>query len=170
MRLHATSIASIFVFVGAAFSQGSSAPAARCNESVFKPCICAKNVPETIKYRPSLAACGGKAAAILEGEYGNSFSVVLRDRENRDRYPASGFNGCSKAEADLGLAKCSAYKCQKVTRKNGKLICCFGGSGDSAVLSKASRMTIKLRDVPGSSDDPLLRVCLNRFSPRVKLN
>lgn len=145
-------------------------PAARCNESVFKPCICSSSVPSDIKYRPRLRQCGGNAAAILEGDFANSFSVVLRDRLNRDRYPAVGFNGCNTAAAALGLARCSAYKCQKVIRNPGQTICCFGDSGDSAVLSKATRLTIKLRDVPNASTDPLARICLNGFDSNRKLN
>ncbi len=145
-------------------------PDANCNESIFRPCICSAQVPAEIKYRPKLKACGGKAAAILEGDYASSFSVVLRDRLNRDRYPASGFNGCSTAQANLGLAKCSAYKCQKIMRRNGTYTCCFGASGSSSVLSKATRLTIKLRDVPNASTDPLMRVCLKGFNPKINLN
>lgn len=145
-------------------------PEATCNESVFKPCICASKSPTSIKYRPELRACGGRAAAILEGEFANSFSVVLRDRLNRDRYPDKGFNGCTLEEANTGAARCSAYKCQKTIRRNGKFTCCFGASGKSKLLSKASRLTIKLRDVPGSTEDPLLRVCLPLFKPIYKMN
>ncbi|NMC63388.1 MAG: hypothetical protein GYA55_09515 [SAR324 cluster bacterium] len=148
-------------------------PPARCKEfkgSIFKPCICPKHVPKTIKYRPSLAVCGGNAAAILSGAYGNSFSVVLRDSQNNDRVPAVGFNGCTKEEADLGLARCSAFKCQKTIRSGGKYICCFGDSGTSRTLSSATRMTIKLRDDPTSGNDPLIRVCLPGFDPDKKLN
>jgi hypothetical protein len=151
-------------------AQQSTLPTARCNESVFMPCVCSSQVPETIKYRPRLAQCGGAAAVILEGEFASSFSVVLRDRLNRDRFPAVGFNGCSAAEANAGLARCSAYKCQKVSRRPGRYTCCLGASGDSAVLSKATRMTIKLRDVPNASTDPLARICLKGFSPRRNLN
>lgn len=151
---------------------GQSLPEARCNESVFKPCVCSGQVPDTIKYRPSVRQCGGRAAVILEGEFASSFSVVLRDRLNRDRFPAAGFNGCTAAEANSvsPRAECSAYKCQKVIRRPGRYTCCFGGSGDSRVLSKASRITIKLRDVPNASTDPLLRVCLNGFNPTRPLN
>ena len=147
-------------------------PEARCNESVFKPCICPSIVPEDIKFRPRLAACGGKAAVILSGEWASSYSVVLRDRLNRDRYPSSGYNGCSAAEAggEFPPNKCSAFKVQRKIRKDNKVIHCFGNKGTDKILVKASRLTIKLKDVPGSSLDPLARVCLQDYSAKVNLN
>ena len=151
-------------------SQAIDLPKATCNESVFKPCICASKSPPQVKFRPRHGQCGGKAAAILEGEFANSFSVVLRDRLNRDRYPSVGFNGCTKAQADMGLAKCSAYKCQKTIRSNGKYVCCFGGAGTSSILSKVTRLTIKLKDSPNDSNDPLARICLPLFSAKYKMN
>ena len=147
-------------------------PAARCNESVFKPCICPATVPEDIKFRPRLAACGGKAAVILENDWASSYSVVLRDRLNRDRYPSSGYNGCSASEAggEAPPNKCSAFKVQKKIRSDGKVIHCFGNRGSDKILTKATRLTIKLEDVPGSSSDPLARICLESFSAKVDLN
>lgn len=147
-------------------------PPARCNESVFKPCICAKAVPSEVKYRPRLAECGGKAAVILEGEWASAFSVVFRDRQNRDRYPSVGYNGCTTAEAG-GVAppnRCSAFKVQKRIRQEGRVIHCFGNKGSDKILAKASRLTVKLKDVPMSSTDPLARICLNGFSARRPLN
>jgi hypothetical protein len=147
-------------------------PEARCNESVFKPCICAKSVPTEVKYRPRLPECGGKAAVILEGEWANAFSVVFRDRQNRDRYPSVGYNGCTAAEAG-GVAppnRCSAFKVQKKIRQEGRVIHCFGNKGTDKILAKASRLTVKLKDVPTSSMDPLARICLNGFSARKPLN
>jgi hypothetical protein len=147
-------------------------PPARCNESVFKPCICAKVVPTDVKYRPRLAACGGNAAVILEGEWASAFSVVFRDRQNRDRYPSSGYNGCTAAEAG-GVAppnRCSAFKVQRKIREEGRVIHCFGNRGNAKILAKASRLTVKLKDVPTSSADPIARICLNGFSARNPLN
>jgi hypothetical protein len=147
-------------------------PEARCNESVFKPCICAEDVPAEVKYRPRLAECGGKAAVILEGEWAGAYSVVLRDRLNRDRYPSQGYNGCTATEAG-GISppnRCSAFKVQRKIRGAGRVIHCFGDKGTDKILAKASRLTIKLKDVPNSSADPIARVCLSRFSPRVPLN
>lgn len=158
------------VFVIAPSAHALKLPKATCNESVFKPCVCASKAPKSIQFRPSLKACGGKAAAILSGDFANSFSVVLRDRLNRDRFPATGFNGCTAEEAALGPNRCSAYKCQKVIKSGGQQVCCFGGSGSSRLLSKATRMTIKLRDVPEDSSDPLVRVCLPLFSASNKMN
>lgn len=164
------SISAIVSLVNTA--QAIEVPPARCNESVFKPCICAPAVPAEVKYRPRLAACGGKAAVILEGEWASAFSVVFRDRQNRDRYPSSGYNGCTAAEAG-GVAppnRCSAFKVQRRIRESGRTIHCFGNRGTDTILAKASRLTVKLRDVPMSSMDPLARICLRGFSPRVPLN
>lgn len=155
-------------------------PEATCKEiagSPFKPCICADKVPTTIKYRPSLAECGGKAAAILSGQFATSYSVVLRDKGNRDRWPASGYNGCTSEETSKGLNKCSAFKCQKILKRStssvttgAQQICCFGEKGTNQILGGASRLTIKLQDVPNSSSDPLVRVCLNGYKATKNLN
>ena len=162
----------------AATRRAKAIPEARCKEfpgSIFKPCICSSVVPKGIKYRPSLDACGGDAAAILSGQFSSSYSVVLRDSQNRDRWPASGYNGCSDSEVEDGLNKCSAFKCQRLfTRKNARgrneKVCCFGESGFHPILGGATRLTIKLRDIPGSTNDPLVRACLNDFDPDVNLN
>lgn len=153
-------------------AQALDIPAARCNESVFKPCIYPASVPEEIKFRTRLAACGGKAAVILEGAWAGSYSVVLRDRLNRNRYPSFGYNGCSKelAGGESPPNKCSAFKVQKKIRSKGKVIHCFGNKGSDKILAKASRLTIKLKDIPGSSTDPLARVCLTNFSTKANLN
>lgn len=156
-----------------ASSSSSSIPDANCKEfpgSIFKPCICADEVPSDIKFRPSLAACGGDAAAILTGSFASSFSVVLRDSQNRDRWPLSGYNGCSAAEVELGLNKCSAFKCQRTIRTAGQFTCCFGEPGRSSIMAPATRMTIKLKDLPTATTDPLLRVCLPGFDPVKNLN
>ena len=148
-------------------------PAPHCKEfpgSRFKPCICARDVPAQIQFRTTLPACNGKAAAILKGSYANSFSVVLRDSQNRDRWPSSGYNGCSATEVALGLNKCSAFKCQKVLRSASQQICCFGEAGTSRILAGATRMTVKFRDVPNAGNDPLARICLNKFSAKKNLN
>ena len=170
-------LSALFVVALANFSvahaAGGKAPAATCKEfknSVFKPCVCYDRVPKTIKYSPSLEACGGKAAATLSGPYAGAFSVVLRDKMNRDRWPASGYHGCTAAEVALGLNKCSAFKCQKVIDGVGEQTCCFGEKGTTKIMAGATRMTIKLRDVPESKLDPLVRICLNKFSPKLNLN
>jgi hypothetical protein len=164
------SIIALFLSCSSAFAV--EIPVAECNESVFTPCVCSSAVPPEIKFRPRLAACGGNAAVILEDEWASSYSVVLRDRLNRDRYPSSGYNGCTASEAG-GVAppnRCSAFKVQKKVRRGGAVIHCFGNRGADKILAKASRLTIKLKDVPGSSSDPLARICLNGFNTRVNLN
>ena len=133
-------------------------PRATCNESVFKPCICDEKVPVDIKYRTNHPLCNNRAAAILKGDFKDSFSIVLRDKLNRDRVAPIGFNNCTQAEIDAGLSKCSIFKAQKVIKTLSRTIHCFGLPG--ALMSKATRMTIKLADRPNSSDDPLVRVCL----------
>lgn len=175
-------VALVIVSPSASYAEKPRAKAlvANCKEfaaSVFKPCVCPKKVPVTIKYRPAVEECGGKAAAILSGSYTTSYSVVLRDNQNRDRWPASGYHGCSAAEVELGLNKCSAFKCQKVLRKNissvqsgPQQICCFGEPGTSKIMRGATRMTIKLKDDPTSGNDPLVRICLQDFSPHKDLN
>ena len=152
---------------------GNKVPTAKCKEfpgSRFANCICASEVPANIKYRPSYEACGGDAAAILSGGYAGAYSVVLRDSQNRDRWPASGYGGCSAAQVEAGLNKCSAFKCQSVKRIAGAQVCCFGEPGSSKIMAGATRMTIKLRDLPGSKLDPLLRICLPGFDPTDNLN
>jgi hypothetical protein len=155
-------------------------PAARCNEGTFMPTVCWGEVPDTVKYRPSYEACGGDAAILLSGPFANAYSVVLRDVMNRDRFPpcsrsGSNYNGCSFQQCNtLGLNRCSAFKCQRVFKtgsgRRREQVCCLGDSGNSSVLSKATRMTIKLRDVPGSNSDPLVRLALKRNNPRLRLN
>jgi len=141
-------------------------PARYCNGGVFKPCVCAKAVSKRVQYRPSVRECGRKAAVILSGKkYLNAFSVVVRDYENKDRWPPEGINGCSAYERDtLGLNKCSAFKVQKVIEVEDPAgdaeVHCLGASGYSSLFSRVRRITAKLEDVPGSNKDPLERLCL----------
>jgi len=145
-------------------------PEATCNESVFKPCVCASKVPAELQYRPELAVCGGKAAVILRGSLRKAFSVVMRDRANRDRYAKPGYNGCTPADVAQGLARCSYYKVAKTFRTAKATTFCFPFSGLSNQLSKATRLTIKLKDVPNATTDPLQRVCLAKFSAKNPIN
>lgn len=144
-----------------------------CNGERYKPCVCAPDVSALVQYRPSVKQCGGNAAVVLSGRYIHAFSVVVRDRVNRDRFPSwPGFNGCSQSQFEAGLSKCSAFKVQKVlavSSKNGNAeVHCLGASGYSKLFRAVTRMTIKLKDVPGSSSDPLERLCLS--SPKKPLN
>jgi hypothetical protein len=136
-----------------------------CQGGVFKPCVCPRDVPSIVQYRPAISECGGKAGIVLSGKYKDVFSVVVRDRENKDRWPPSGINGCSAYERDvLALNKCSAFKAQKiinVENENGDAtVSCLGASGYSTLFKRVVRMTAKLADVPNSSADPLARWCL----------
>jgi len=144
-----------------------------CSGGAFKPCVCAQDVPSIVQYRPAVAECGGKAAIVLSGKYKDVFSVVVRDAENKDRWPVNGINGCTPYETDvLGLNKCSAFKVQKeilVEDKAGDAtVNCLGASGYSSLFRRVRRMTAKLSDVPNSSADPLARWCLK--GPDVPLN
>lgn len=136
-----------------------SLPQAECNEFLFRPCICADQVPETISYRKRFPACGNRAAAILRGQFRGIFSIVLRDKMNNDRVAPEGFNNCTDEEINAGLAKCSAFKVQKIIKYRNRTAYCFGLPGGR--LSRATRMTLKLADDPTSNDDPMVRVCLN---------
>ena len=152
---------------------GHKTKIAWCNGGRFKPCVCPNTAPDLIKYRPAVSECGGRAAIFLLGKWKNAYSVVLRDSENRDRWPLSGINGCSAYETRvLGLNKCSAFKTQKKFYiSNGKKeasVHCMGGSGYGDLLAGVVRATVKLIDVPGSTSDPLMRFCIK--SPRAVLN
>lgn len=136
-----------------------------CRGGAFKPCVCPKDVTKLVQYRPAVKECKGRAAIILSGKYLNSYSAVVRDYENKDRWPPQGINGCSAFERDtLGLNKCSAFKVQEVLPIENEAadaeIHCLGASGYSTLFKKVSRITIKLADIPGSNSDPLVRLCL----------
>ncbi len=140
---------------------------------VFKPCVRSTDVPSIAQYRPAMAECGNKAAIVLSGKYKDVFSIVVRDRENKDRWPAQGINGCSAYQRDiLALNKCSAFKTQKVIDveddRGDATVHCLGASGYSTLFKRVTRMTAKLADVPNSHADPLVRWCLK--GPTVPLN
>lgn len=150
-----------------------------CNGNRFKPCVCAPDVTKLVQYRPSIAQCGKKAGIVMSGvKYLKAFSVVVRDRDNRDRWPinfpttGTGWGGCTLAQAKAGLGKCSAFKVQKIIKvenENGDAeVHCLGESGYHPLMKGISRMTVKLKDVPGSHEDPLERLCL--YGPTKPLN
>lgn len=130
----------------------------------FKRCLCPEDVPSTVRYRPAVEECNGNAAAILDGKYEDIFSIVVRDSQNRDRWPASGFNGCSAslANSESPPNSCSAFKVQDRFAIGGGAaqIHCFGASGYDPLFSDVVRLTAKLEDSPNSNDDPLERFCL----------
>ena len=136
-----------------------------CQGGAFKPCVCAKDVTKYAQYRPAVKECGNNAAIILSGKYLGSYSAVVRDFLNRDRFPVQGANNCSRYETDvLGLNKCSVFKAQdrfSIENMDGDAdVHCLGASGYSKLFSKVTRMTIKLSDDPKSGNDPLARLCL----------
>jgi hypothetical protein len=144
-----------------------------CQGGVFKPCVCPSQVTKAVQYRPAVKECRGNAAIILSRKYLNAYSAVVRDYENKDRWPPQGVNGCSSYERDiLGLNKCSVFKVQKVVgvedENDDAEIQCLGASGYSTLFRRVSRITIKLRDVPNSNADPLERLCL--IGPNKPLN
>lgn len=144
-----------------------------CNTGPFKPCVCPADVPSIVQYRPAVKECSGKAAIILSGKYKDVFSVVVRDKENKDRWPVNGINGCTPYETNvLALNKCSAFKAQKVIDVSNDTgdatVHCLGASGYSGLFKRVRRMTAKIADVPGSTTDPLARWCLK--GPAAPLN
>jgi hypothetical protein len=151
-------------------------PISYCNGGRFKPCVCHFDVAREMQYRPAVEECGGAAGIALTGKYANIFSAVVRDRENRDRFPeaGSGYGGCSFDEANAIAPpnSCSAFKAQKVLRigsgrDRGRLYC-LGESGYSTIFKNVTRVTAKLADRPGSTDDPIVRWCLKK--PTLPLN
>jgi hypothetical protein len=130
----------------------------------FKRCVCPTDVPSSLRYRPALVECNGNAAILLDGEYFGAFSVVVRDSQNRDRWPVSGFGGCSYdlANSDSPPNRCSAFKVQdKFTTPDGTAVVhCFGASGYSELFKDVVRATIKNSDDPNSSNDDIDRLCL----------
>lgn len=152
---------------------GGSGGTPKCGgEGGFARCLCPEDVPSTVRYRPAVTECNGNAAALFDGQYADIFSVVVRDSQNRDRWPASGFNGCSEAlsTSESPPNRCSAFKVQDSFNPGGGSVTvyCFGASGYSDLFSDARRLTIKLADDPNSNDDPLERFCLS--GPDLPLN
>ena len=146
---------------------GGGGGEAKCGgEFGFRRCVCPESVPFTVRYRPAVVECNNNAAAILDGPYLDAFSVVVRDTQNRDRWPAagSGFGGCSAELADSESPPnyCSAFKVQSKfpIAAGTALVHCFGASGYSDIFADASRLTIKNSDNPFSNDDDIDRYCL----------
>lgn len=144
---------------------GGVGGAARCGgEFGFRRCVCPEDVPSSLRYRPALAECDGNAAILLDGPYLEAFSVVVRDSQNRDRWPASGFNGCSPelSNSESPPNRCSAFKVQRKfsTPDGTAMVHCFGASGYSVLFEDVVRATIKLSDDPNSSNDDIDRLCL----------
>lgn len=153
-------------------SGGAGGEATCGGELGFKRCICAPNVPSYVRYRPAVTECNGNAAAILSGRLSNVVSVVVRDTQNRDRWPAagSGFGGCTFEEADSSSPpnRCSAFKVQsRFSIAEDTEIHCFGASGYSDLFADVARLTVKIGG-PGVGDEEIERYCLN--GPDLPLN
>src|SRR5262249_29059447 len=76
----------------------------------------------------------------------HAFSVVVRDTENRDRWPSPhGINGCSVFETiGPGPNKCSAFKVQKKIVTHDGVINCLGAAGNSVLFKNVVRATVKV--------------------------
>lgn len=141
-----------------------------CYGGVFKPCICASSLSKSIRYHPAEPECGGNAAVLLRAPYLSLFSVVVRDVENKDRWPPNGANGCSRelASSKSPPNRCSVFKVQKkFTRMvdNGskrERVNCLGAPGSSSLFARVQRITAKFNDVPDSSNDQIERWCIIR--------
>lgn len=139
-----------------------------CQVGRFKPCVCWEDVPKEVSYLPKDKRCGGNASIVLRGSLYNSFSAVVRDKENRDRWPVSGFNGCSfeLANSDAPPNRCSAFKAQKIIKKTytREKIHCLGNPGTHKNFKNVVRITVKVSDITKE----IRRYCLR--SPTRKLN
>jgi hypothetical protein len=126
--------------------------------------VCADQVPDDVVYRPSFSGCSGKAAVILKGQFTNSFSVVLRDSQNRDRFPVSGYGGCSFSLANSVSPpkRCSAFKASReyFSQINGESVrvVCFPERGNSSLYKDVRRVTIKVKNSAAS----LRRYCIGK--------
>ena len=164
-------IAIIFTQSSVLLAQSNPPERCKCGRTERRA-VCPKDVPESVLYRPFFSGCGGKAAIILRDDFIDSFSVVVRDSLNRDRFPlpGSGYGGCSKELASSAAPprSCSAFKASNeyVANISGipSRVVCFPESGSSSIFSDVRRMTIKVRN----SSTAIRRFCLN--GPRNKLN
>lgn len=134
-----------------------------CQSGRFEPCICWPSVPKSVSYVPSERLCKGNAAIILRKDMFSAFSAVVRDKENRDRWP----------DESCEQNYCSVFKTQRkfVRFVNGvkEKVLCLGAPGTSRLFKNVVRITIKVSDVPGKDGKKdLRRMCLR--SPTKKLN
>ena len=135
----------------------------RCGATARRA-VCPQDVPSDVIYRPAAALCGGKAMVILRGPFFNSFSVVVRDNQNRDRWPVSGYGGCSfnLANSKSPPKRCSAFKASSDRRLtlNGipSRVFCFPEKGTSRLWNDVRRITIKLENSAAS----IRRLCIGK--------
>ena len=107
----------VFALLAAVMVIGSSSAHALSSRT------CNPVVPRSVKYRPIVAACGGKAGIFLSGKYLKAFSVVFKKADHGDRLA----NACPDAA-------CSPFKAQKTLYANNVRTICFGASGKSPVF------------------------------------
>jgi hypothetical protein len=129
----------------------------------FGPCN--RHWPKEVRYIAAEPACSGKAAVLLTGSFRKAFSVVFRDAENNDRVPFPG------QRITCGLNSCSYFKVQHFfTHRNDQGVIekvnCFGAPGDSKVILRAKRITVKLKD-PVPKQEPehskyIKKLCFNK--------
>ena len=135
-----------------------------CQGKRFTPCVCWQDVPTYVSYRPSERVCrNSNAAVILRGPMYRSFSVVVRDTENSDRFPDS---SCSQNY-------CIVFKTQKIVYRTRagvrERVNCLGARGTSGLFKKVVRITVKVSDIPDKNGQKdLRRYCLK--GPGIKLN
>lgn len=168
-----TTFASVILCATAVVAQTRLNPSENCRcGRTFRKAVCPQDVPEEVSYRPNYAACGNKAAILMRGAYLKSFSVVVRDSLNRDRFPlpGSGYGSCSKqlASSVAPPKRCSAFKAASETIAEIEgvptRVVCFPESGRSKIFRDVRRLTIKVKN----SAATIRRFCLN--GPRVDLN
>ena len=157
------------VFIGISQTESAFAATKYCYGGIFKPCVCASSVPKSVSYHPSEPACGGDAAILLRSPYLNVYSVVVRDNQNKDRWPTTGANGCTpeQAQSKSPPAKCSVFKTQKkftrvLAKGKRERVNCLGAPGSSTLFKRVQRITAKLNDVPNASTDEIRRWCIIR--------
>lgn len=153
----------IFFLILLVVPEATFAEAAMCHGGRFEPCICWRQVPIEVAYRPKERVCRGNAAVILRGSLIRSFSVVVRDRNNSDRWP------------DLSCEQnyCSVFKTQKVIYRKKKgvreRVNCLGAPGKHRLFKNVQRITVKVSDIPNKNGiKDLRRYCIR--SPKKKLN
>ena len=127
----------------------------------FGPC---KNAwPTGVSYVPSLAQCGGKSAAIMYGNFINSFSVVVRACDNGDRDPCyKNINACAtNASSPFKVQKTMPARIEVRGRVLPAKIFCFKEAGNSEIYKAVRRMTSKRVDPVRNPETDVFKLCLN---------
>ena len=139
-----------------------------CGQTARKA-VCPQDVPRSVIYVPATSLCSGKAAVVLRGPFLNSFSVVVRDGQNRDRWPVSGYGGCGFALANSKNppARCSAFKAAReyfaVINGIKSRVVCFPETGFSRLWADVRRVTVKVTNSASS----IRRFCVGKATRRL---